>query len=130
MDHYIQEKLTSLTEFLKRNYHRNNYNNDSPAALEADIVWDAARFWANVLFKGEFRALSLDLQGFQKFKSSYENSHNTTIDKEQIIKTHWLRNRLSFFKIPDAGSSGCMRFEPYPLYKKGFVFLFHFQGES
>jgi hypothetical protein len=71
MNHYIQEELNGLTTFIKRNYNRNNYNSDSPVALEADIVWDAARFWANVLYKGEFRTLSLNLAGFQNFKTSY-----------------------------------------------------------
>jgi len=122
MNHYIQEELNGLTAFIKQNYNRNNYNSDSLVAPEADVFWDAARFWADVLYKGEFRALSLNLAGFQNFKTSYENCNNIAIDENQLFETNWLRNVLGFVKIPKAISSACMSFENIKLYKNVFMF--------
>lgn len=96
---------------------------NDPKAVEADLLWDASRFWATLIHKAYLTGEKMTYSGFLDFKSQYEAENNITINANDLFDRFWLRNVLGFIEIPGGINTLCHTFEKIAKLKEEFKFL-------
>src|ERR1700744_2804044 len=130
MDQQIYAEVEQLRDFLNRNYKKKFRENESPIALNGDILWDASRFWAYILYKGESISVTGSETTYAEFKADYEIKRSATINDEKLFERFWLRKVLGFIEIPGTISFANFTFKDIKNYKRELEFWTQFQKES
>lgn len=130
MDHTFHAEVEKIKEFLDRCYIKHNYDHSSAVALNADVVWDAARFWAFILYKGNSVSITGSLEEYLMFKSDYETTTGSQIEDKSLFERHWLRKVLGFIEIPGTISFANFTFKDIEPFQEELKFLFTFQPSS
>jgi hypothetical protein len=126
MNYEQEEQVKKLTYFINSNTKDGFFNRIDKLAMEADLTWNASRFWANVMHKAEPLQYECEHKDFLKFKSIYETQNNMVVNSDRLFSEFWLRNVLGFIEIPGAISSACYRFEIIKANKDELKFLCEF----
>lgn len=92
-------------------------------AIEADLLWDASRFWATVIHKASPIRKKMTYSEFLDYKLHYETQNNIAINSNSLFDRFWLRNVLGFVEIPGGISCLIYTFEKISKFKNEFQFL-------
>jgi hypothetical protein len=92
-------------------------------AIEADLLWDASRFWAHVIHKSLPIREKMTYSEFKDYKSQYETDNNIKINSDELFERFWLRNVLGYIQIPGGISSLCNTFEKLLDFKDELKFI-------
>lgn len=99
------------------------------SALEADLLWDAARFWAAVINistpTGRYRTIAQ----FEAFVQQYQEQTGKSVDVAQLFRKHWLRKVFGFVEIAGAVSSALYRLDEMLPFGKELKFISQFYKE-
>ena len=88
------EKTMKLNELLKSSYAIKQVHNGDIEAVEADLLWNSSRFWAQVIYSCRPFKHECSYDDFLEFKRSYETQTNTRINVDELQSKFWLRNVL------------------------------------
>lgn len=99
MKYVIEEKVKSLKiqlEHYKKplNIHKNLIADD------ADKLWKASLFFANILLESNYSGFDISETELQKFTVDYEKRNKTTIDLNDLFSKFWLRIVFGNIYIP------------------------------
>lgn len=92
-------------------------------AIDADLLWDASRFWATITHKSSSASEKITYSEFLNYKSHYEAQHNITINSDGLFDRFWLRKVLGLVEIPGGISRLGYTFEKISKHKDEFKFL-------
>jgi len=127
MDYNLNESIKELKSFLNQTrLEKNNFNVDT-LANEADLLWDASRFFAALIYNSEPFGWYKTYEQFQEFKTEYELSTGIKIDDKKLFEKFWLRNVLGFIEVSGGISSLCYRFKEIKDYQNELLFWLEFQ---
>lgn len=126
MYHEQQEQFGKLLLALKKStepvYHRPSYQ----TAKDADVNWDASRFWALAMFKSKPLNYHIKYSEYLIYKANYESINKVLIDETKLFENFWLRKVLGYVKIAGSISFACFRFNRSKAHKNEIEFLIHF----
>src|SRR5258706_11862190 len=97
----LANKQLELTTFLRNN--RIPFTHERQIwseAHEADVEWNASRFWATVIHRSTHSSYSITVEQFETFKLAYQLQNGVTIDADSLYNKFWLRRILGFIEIP------------------------------
>lgn len=92
-------------------------------SIEADLLWDASRFWATVIHKALPIREKMTYSEFLDYKLHHEAQNNIEINSNSLFDRFWLRNVLGFVEIPGGISRLSYTFEKISKLKNEFKFL-------
>lgn len=120
---YHYEQIRTLNDLLKNSYKRFERHIDKEV-VELDLTWDAARFWANMIYKSQPFNDQFTLSDLKIFQADHENRNNVKIDLDQLFAKFWLRNILGAVEIAGNVSYACRyTFEKIKNRKEELIFL-------
>lgn len=114
---------------LNTSINKNQREKDSKI-LEADLLWDASRFWATIIYEGSSIQRKMTYPDFMNYKLLYESQNDVIVDSNKLFERFWLRNVLGFIEIPRGISSLCHTFEKILNAKDEFKFLDYLYSSS
>lgn len=121
-----QELVKKLKSYIKTFTISHNQYFVEVEAREADLNWEASRFWANVIHKAIPRRYEHNYESLLFFQKEYEATNSVVIDINKLFSKFWLRNVLGYINIPGAISSACRDFDKIEELKNELHFLCHF----
>lgn len=123
----MQELVSALNEIISEaKTEKHPYPKDE-GACDADLAWEASRFFATLIHKAEPLGLYKSFEQYEDFKERYQNSNNILIDDATLFQQCWLRNILGFVEVTGGVSSLCFRFNEISEYKNEILFWLEFQ---
>src|SRR5258707_14151335 len=96
----LHHDVEKIKDFLGGNYERKIPVQNSAFALDANINWDAARFWAFILYKAESDTRRGSKEEYLAFKAQHENTSHTVINDGIFLEKYWLREVLGVIEFP------------------------------
>ena len=116
----LKEKIKHFIQ----NYTTNGFNRQKDTkAIEADLLWDASRFWAYIIHKASPIREKMTYPEFIEYKLQYEVQNNIIINSDDLFQRFWLRNVLGFVEIPGGISYLFHTFEKMLEIKAEFKFI-------
>ncbi|MCG3165595.1 MAG: hypothetical protein POELPBGB_01363 [Bacteroidia bacterium] len=123
MDYEQQEKIQELVNYIKTSPIDEFTHHFDKKVIEADLIWEASRFWAQILYKCQPLKFECSLADFNSFKEYYERTHSTIIDSNKLFQNFWLRNILGFIEISESVRAHLHRFKSIINLKNELEFL-------
>lgn len=99
MQYKIQEHIQELEDYISHNQEKFLFVREKIASRDADILWDASRFFANVLLQAEGYYFSISEEELKDIHEAFCTEHYLTIDISLLYSRHWLRKVLGRFRI-------------------------------
>lgn len=125
----MQELVTEIKMLLSQSMSEKHLHSVDEAARDADLSWDASRFFAELVHKAEPSGFYKSLDQYIAFKEEYQESNNIHIDDDRLFQDCWLRNVLGFVVVSGGISSLGYRFREIRNYKNELLFWLEFQQE-
>jgi hypothetical protein len=91
MNHEQKIKCEELSEYLSTYARKWITRTPDIEAQEADLIWDAARFWSKILIKCNQRKNIRTKAQFDSFVQKYNSSTRNIIDANALFAKYWLR---------------------------------------
>lgn len=131
MEHQQKEKYDRLQYLLTLNTKRVKQEPDN-RALEADFLWDASRFWANVLYLSKLSGKYKTKADLEAFAANYKYQTGIRIDVAAMFQKFWLREVLGFIYIARSIRSAFHGFKELEGYKEELKFIneFHHKHDN
>lgn len=129
MDYQQQKEINEIQYFLNSFPTKSNTLHRSVESLNSDVQWNAALFFAHILFKSRKSHNRLTNKQLSVFTNKYDNKNKTKIDTESLFKKYWLRNVLGRIFIAGTIDSACRVFNKIKELKIELEFLCHFYSK-
>jgi len=129
MDYEQREKVDDLKKFLIIHNKGGQDRRQDINALEADLLWDASRFWATVVYKAKAVTGYKTLEEFNQFAKEYNDRVAKGIDTESLFSKYWLPNVLGYVRIAKAISFSVHSFAELHHFRNELQFISSFYGE-
>lgn len=127
MSYHLQELFHNLKINIGYAKAGNENSNTDLNAWEADLSWDASRFFSSLIYKAEPIVYYISYDKLQIFKAEYEKLNNTKVDENKLFQKFWVRNILGFVMISGGIRSLCREFKKIKEYKNELSFWLDFQ---
>jgi hypothetical protein len=122
MWHELKEALEKLQTFLNQNKKQPQKLYQDVKALEADIQWDAARFFAALLLKAEL-PISPSRNDFEIFRREYQAQQGTAAPVKELFADFWLRDVMGSVHMASGIYSAVNYFAEIRNFRKEMLFL-------
>ncbi|MGO2293853.1 MAG: hypothetical protein ACTH5N_00230 [Psychroflexus halocasei] len=99
MNFKIEQNLKKL-EQLSKHYKKQPYFHKNQIAEDADKLWNASLFFANLLLKSNYSEPEISETELNKFAKAYEKHNKESVDLKALFSKFWLRNIFGSIYIP------------------------------
>ncbi|TWI77961.1 hypothetical protein IQ13_4203 [Lacibacter cauensis] len=130
MNTNLSDSINELKTFLLQITEKQIKRNKEIAANEADLSWEAARFFAEIIDKSTAPVNLKTYDQFATIKKDFEAINNLNINESELFNKFWLRNVLGYVKISEGIRSLLFNFNNIKAYKNELDFWLQFQKKK
>lgn len=129
MDYEQRDKVEELKKFLSTYVKPRQDRHKDIKAIEADLLWDAGRFWATVVYRAQATETGKTIHAFNEFTKEYNKRTGKRIDTESLFCKYWLRNVVGYVHVASAISFSVHSFEELKGFRHELQFVSEFYQE-
>lgn len=128
MNHAQRERVEDLKSFISTYHQKRQGLHEDRQALDADLLWNASRFWANVLHRSQVVSRHKSRVEFDQFAEQYNSAAQRPVNTSALFNLYWLREVMGRVHVALAASAATRTFAKLRPWRNELQFVSQFYG--